>query len=202
MNDPIFLKYSKLYAEHGFHLYMVGGTARDYLLGIPYSDYDFATDATPEQELSFLPQAEYTFAKYGCIKIRDPACPIDITTFREENRYADHRHPMDIRFIVDPKEDAKRRDFTINALYIDDKGQVLDYYDGQKDLHDGVIRFIGDPATRIKEDPLRILRAERFAAKLAFSIEPASQKAIAALRGLLSTLNPDKVKMELQKNDK
>jgi tRNA nucleotidyltransferase (CCA-adding enzyme) len=202
MLDPLFLKYAAIYEAEGYRLLMIGGTSRDYLLGIPYADYDFVTDATPEQEKAFLPAAQYQFAKFGSIKIMEGKTEIDITTFRLEGPYRDHRHPETITFIKDPKEDYVRRDFTINALYITSKGEVLDYCGGQKDLKAGLIRFIGDPETRIEEDPLRILRAERFAKKLGFVIEPKSKAAIEKLRPLLSTLNPEKVKMELLKEPK
>ncbi|OPZ36647.1 MAG: CCA-adding enzyme [Tenericutes bacterium ADurb.BinA155] len=202
MRDPLFNKYAAIYQAHGYLLYMVGGTSRDYLLGIPYADYDFVTDATPAEEKAFLPQAQYRFAKFGSIKVMEGSNEIDITTFRKEGAYLDHRHPDSITFIKDPKEDYLRRDFTINALYITPEDEVLDYCGGQKDLKAGLIRFIGDPETRIEEDPLRILRAERFAKRLGFSIEPKSKAAIEKLRPLLSTLNPEKVKMELLKEPK
>ena len=194
-----FIEYARLYKEHGFNLYMIGGTSRDFLLGIPLLDFDFATDATPEEEKSFLPQANYTFAKYGSVRIPHGPMHIDVTTLREESGYDDHRHPAKISFIKDLEKDSLRRDFTINAIYIDDEGHVVDFHHGLEDLENKLIRFIGDPRRRIKEDPLRILRAERFARRLGFKIEPESQKAIDELRGELAFLNPEKVLMESEK---
>jgi tRNA nucleotidyltransferase (CCA-adding enzyme) len=202
MHDPLFLKYAELFKAHGFTLYMIGGTSRDLLLGIPYADYDFVSAATPIQEKAFLPQAETQFAKFGSIRLKDQGQEVDFTTFRQESGYVDFRHPSQITFVKTPEEDYLRRDFTINALYIDAEGHVLDFCGGQADLKAGLIRFIGDPKKRIEEDPLRILRAERFAAKLGFEIEPKSLAAIAELRPLLSKLNPEKVKMELAKGTK
>lgn len=201
MNPPkVFLDYSSLYKEHGFSLYMIGGTSRDYLLGLPVNDLDFVTDATPEEERTFLDNANFTFAKYGSIHINCKPHSIDVTTFREEGGYDDHRHPQSIRFIRDMKADSLRRDFTINAIYVDAEGKIYDFHDGLSDLEKGIIRFIGDPRTRIKEDPLRILRAERFAKRLGFRIDEASQKAIDELRGELDYLNPEKVLMESKKS--
>ena len=194
-----FIEYARLYKEHGFNLYMVGGTSRDFLLDIPLLDFDFATDATPEEEKTFLPDASYTFAKYGSVRIRHGSMHIDVTTLREESGYDDHRHPAKITFIKDLGKDSLRRDFTINAIYIDLEAHVYDFHHGLADLDQKLIRFIGDPMQRIKEDPLRILRAERFARRLGFSIEPESQKAIDALRDELSYLNPEKVLMESEK---
>ena len=178
---------------------MIGGTSRDYLLGLPVLDFDFVTDATPEEEKAFLPNASYSFARFGSVRLNANPNHIDITTFREEEGYDDHRHPRTIRFIKDMKADSVRRDFTINAIYIDSQGNAFDFHDGLQDLEKGLIRFIGDPYIRIKEDPLRILRAERFAKRLGFRIEEESQRAINELRGELVFLSPDKVLMESKK---
>lgn len=199
MDLPLFKKYEKLFRSHGYPLFMVGGTSRDLLLGQEPSDFDFVTSATPEQERSFLPDADYSFAKFGSIKFKEEGKEIDVTTFREEGEYKDFRHPSYIRFISSPEEDSKRRDFTINALYLDGEGNVLDFHGGLKDLCEKKIRFIGNPDVRIQEDPLRILRAERFAKRLGFTLEEETDKAIKKLRPLLAKLNPLKVKQEMEK---
>ncbi len=178
---------------------MIGGTSRDFLLGLPVSDLDFATDATPDEERLFLKEANYAFARFGSIHIPSEPTHIDVTTFREEEGYDDHRHPKTIRFIKNMRQDSVRRDFTINAIYVDAEGRMYDYHGGLQDLEKKLIRFIGDPYARIKEDPLRILRAERFAKRLGFQIEEQTQKAIDELRGELSYLNPEKVLMESKK---
>ena len=195
----IFLDLAAIYHEHGFCLYMIGGTSRDFLLGLDPDDLDFVTDATPDQERAFLEKADYTFARFGSVKVTFEGEKIDVTTLREEGAYADFRHPSQITFIKDLRTDSLRRDFTVNALYIDAKGQVFDFHNGLKDLENKVLRFIGDPYKRIHEDPLRILRAERFAARLKLNIDPVSQKAMEELHGELERLNPQKVLMEKKK---
>lgn len=195
----IFLRLSSLYAERGHRLFLIGGTSRDLLLGIDPSDIDLVTDATPEEEKAFLPDLEMTFARFGSVHLKTEAGDIDITTLRRESGYKDSRHPSKIEFIRDLKEDSLRRDFTINALYIDCQGNVSDYHGGLEDLKNRLIRFIGDPATRIQEDPLRILRAERFAKRLGFQIEENTEKAMEEHRDLLRLLNPEKIAMEMKK---
>lgn len=195
----IFLRLSSLYAEHGHRLFLIGGTSRDLLLGIDPSDIDLVTDATPEEEKAFLPDLEMTFARFGSVHLKTEAGDIDITTLRRESGYKDSRHPSKIEFIRNLKEDSLRRDFTINALYIDCQGNVSDYHGGLEDLKNRLIRFIGDPATRIQEDPLRILRAERFAKRLGFQIEENTEKAMEEHRDLLRLLNPEKIAMEMKK---
>ena len=195
----LYLKYASLFEANGFHLYLIGGSSRDLLLGLPSLDYDFVTDATPEQEKSFLPPFSGAFARFGSIKLKEKGVEVDITTMRKEEGYGDYRHPSKITFITSVKEDSMRRDFTVNALYIAQNGTIFDFHGGLQDLENKVIRFIGDPYKRIQEDPLRILRARRFAKRLGFSIDPIAEKAMVELEPLLSKLNPEKVKMEAKK---
>ena len=195
----LFEKLSVLYEDNGFHLYLVGGTSRDLLLGKQARDLDFATDATPSEASSFVTGLNMTFARFGSVSYKEEGVEADITTFRKEGEYTDHRHPKQIEFVRDMQIDSLRRDFTINAIYIDSKGKTYDFHNGIEDLKKGIIRFIGDPKKRIQEDPLRILRAERFARTLQFEIEESSLKAIEECRALLNELNPEKIKMELKK---
>lgn len=199
MKKEIFINLAKLFNTNGFRLYIIGGTSRDYLLGIDFIDYDFCTDATPYQMKKFLVDASYTFEKYGSVQLKIDGVHIDITTLRVEDEYVDNRHPMKIRFTNKLEEDYKRRDFTINAIYIDEEFNTIDFCGGLNDLKNKIIRFIGDPETRIKEDPLRILRAERFKKKLNFEIESSSLNAINLNRDLINKLNPQKVIQELKK---
>jgi tRNA nucleotidyltransferase (CCA-adding enzyme) len=199
MDLPFFDEYSSLFAAHGHSLYLVGGTSRDVLLGLAPSDFDFATEATPQEEMLFLPDADYSFARFGSIKVKKEGKEIDITTFRIDGEYADFRHPSTVAFVSSPKEDSVRRDFTINALYMDSHGRVYDFHDGLADLSNKIIRFIGDPDKRVKEDPLRILRAERFAKRLGFGFDPLTKKAIEENRCLLKQLNQEKVRSEERK---
>ncbi|MBO6285413.1 MAG: CCA tRNA nucleotidyltransferase [Bacilli bacterium] len=194
-----FLSLATTYKKHGFGLYLIGGTSRDLLLGIDSADFDFVTDATPDQTRTFLPDANYRFAMYGSIKVNSLGVTCDVTTLRKETGYSDHRHPSQVEFITSLEEDSWRRDFTVNAIYIDADGKIYDYHHGLEDLDAKLLRFIGDPWQRIKEDPLRIIRAERFAKRLGFNFESDTQKAIDELQGELSSLNPEKVLMERKK---
>ena len=198
-----FLELAKIYADNGHSLYLVGGTSRDLILGGFCRDFDLVGDAKPEEAQIFLNALgipfDLTFARFGTIKVNYLGVKFDVATFREEGEYLDSRHPSYIRFIKDMETDSKRRDFTINALYIDASGTVFDFHNGLEDMKAKLIRFIGDPYVRIKEDPLRILRAERFAKRLGFRIEGGSQKAMDELREELNKLNPEKVTMEKKK---
>jgi len=200
MNKEIFTKLVKVFKDNGYRLYMIGGTTRDYLLNLDVFDFDFVTDATPDEIKVFLPDADFTFAKFGSVRVKVDGIKVDVTTLRVEEDYIDFRHPGKIRFVKTIEEDFIRRDFTINAIYIDEDFKVIDPANGLEDLKNKIIRFIGDPEKRIKEDPLRILRAKRFAAKLGFKIEDNSQKAMENLKYLLDKLNPEKIKEEERKS--
>ena len=202
MNKEIFISLAKKFNENGFRLYMIGGTTRDFLLGEDVLDYDFVSDATPDDMKVFLPDANFCFAKFGSVKVKIDNVHVDITTLRKEGEYLDKRHPNKIEYIKNINEDYIRRDFTINAIYMDESFNVIDPANGVEDLNNKIIRFIGDPVKRIKEDPLRILRAERFQKKLNFVIEEQSLNAIKKYRYLLDEINPDKIKEELRKFDK
>lgn len=199
MNNKLFEFLNFKFKENGFSIFEVGGSVRDGILGIEVYDFDFATDATPEEMMKFLPDANGTFSKYGCIKYKGEFGRAEITTFRVEEEYDDFRHPTKIKFVKSLDEDFKRRDFTINAIYKDINGKLYDPSNGVLDLNNKIIRLIGNPEKRIKEDPLRILRAKRFATKLGFQIEPKTQKAIDEFSYLLEKLNPEKIKEEERK---
>lgn len=200
MEDSLFDHYAKIFLEKGKNLYMVGGTSRDLLLGRPYHDHDFVTDATPKEMKEIIPEASFTFEKFGSVRINLPKKEeIDFTTLRVEGPYLDFRHPSSVRFVTSIKEDYVRRDFTINALYINRNYEVSDYCGGLSDLKNKIIRFIGDPNKRVQEDPLRILRAYRFAESLGFRIEEESLKAIKANEPLLDKLKKEKVEEERKK---
>ena len=200
MQNELFKFLDKTFKENGFSIFEVGGSVRDEILGIEVFDFDFATDATPEDMMKFLKDANDTFAKYGCIKYKGEHGRAEITTFRVEEEYDDFRHPTKIKFVKSLKEDYLRRDFTINAIYKDVDGNIYDPANGVEDIKNKVIRFIGEPEKRIKEDPLRILRAKRFASKLGFEIETKTAKAMEKLSYLLEKLNPDKIKEEERKS--
>ena len=195
-----FQKLAQLFKSHGFNLFLVGGTVRDYLLNKELEDMDAVTDATPIQIVSFLPNVDTTFAHLGSLKYKNENnLKFDITTLREESGYLDSRHPSNIKFVKDLKKDYLRRDFTINALYMDADLNIIDYSDGQADLSNHLLRMIGDPDQRLKEDPLRILRAIRFALMFNLKIEQTLFEAMRDRFYLLSNITDAKIRSEIDK---
>lgn len=194
-----FLHLSEVFANHGFMLYMVGGTSRDYLLNRDLTDMDLATDANPSDISSFINGVDLTFAKFGNAIILYEGVRFEITTFRKEGCYLDSRHPSKIEFTKNIEEDYLRRDFTINAIYINKDKKVFDFCGGVQDLDNKVIKMIGDPDVRIKEDPLRIVRAIRLAVTLGFSIDKELVFAIKNNSSLLKKLNSQKINQEYKK---
>ena len=195
-----FIDLADIYESHGYHLYLVGGTVRDYLLNIPLTDMDAVTDATPEQQKEFIEKADYTFSKYGSIKVVFQNIKFDVTTLRKESGYSDSRHPSKVEYTDKLEEDVIRRDVTINALYLSKDLKVIDLVDGQKDLENKVIRMIGDPEKRFIEDPLRIVRLLRFKFDLGFEIEEGTLKSLQNTAPLIYFLNKDKVSQEIKKS--
>ena len=197
-----FQSLADLFENHGYKLYLVGGTVRDYLLGLPLTDMDAVTDATPTDIVKFLPEVDATFAHLGSLKYKDSSgVKFDITTLREESGYLDSRHPSKVNFVKDPKDDYKRRDFTINAMYMDKDLKIYDYCGGQKDLENCILRMVGNPDQRLKEDPLRILRAIRFHLMYNLKIDDALMEAMRDRFYLLKNLNDAKIEMEMSKID-
>ena len=195
-----YLSLNKLFEENGFSLYLVGGTVRDYLLNLPLDDMDVVTDATPEDIKKFLPDASFTFACFGSVSYKiNKKVKFDITTLREEKGYEDGRHPDKIHFVKDLSIDVKRRDFTVNALYMNSKFEVIDYVDGEKDLSNHTLRMVGNPDLRIKEDPLRIIRALRFSIDYKLSIDKELDLAIRNNISLLEKLNIEKIHQDIRK---
>ena len=201
MNE-IFEYLKKIFNEHNFHIYMIGSTSRDFLMKREIEDYDFVTDATPDEVLSFL-DCNATYKKFGTLSLKVNNKNCDIVTLRKESEYLDLRHPSKIEFIKDINEDYKRRDFTINAIYIDEDYKVKDVSkDGVNDLNNKILRFIGDPTKRIKEDPLRILRAKRFIVEYGLTPEKETLKALKENKDLISTIKEGKIIEEKRKFDK
>ena len=197
-----FISLAELFESHGYKLYLVGGTVRDYLLGLTLNDMDAVTDATPIEVVKFLPDADTTFAHLGSLKYKDNSgVKFDITTLREESGYLDSRHPSQVNFVKDPKDDYKRRDFTVNAMYMDKDLKVIDYCGGQKDLENRILRMVGSPDQRLKEDPLRILRAIRFHLMYNLKIDDSLMEAMRDRFYLLKNLNDAKIESEMSKID-
>ena len=194
----VYLDLYKVFNEHGYQLYLVGGTVRDILLNIPLSDMDVVTDATPEEMKKFI-DADFTFAKMGSVRFVFNDVKFDITTLRVEKCYEDFRHPTEVTFVKDLKTDHFRRDFTINAMYMDHNFKVIDFESGEVDLKNRILRMVGSPVIRLKEDPLRIIRALRFSLTYELTIDEDLNKAIIETKDLLEKLSKDKIKMELKK---
>lgn len=188
-----------LFSKHGYSLYLVGGSVRDYLLNKELDDMDVVSDATPSEVMSFLEVKDDTFKRFGALKILYEGVNFDFTTLRKENSYQDYRHPGEIVFTKDLKEDVIRRDISINALYLSSSLEVVDLVNGVKDLNNHIIRIIGNKDIRIKEDPLRIVRILRFSLDLDFEIEEESKLAIYNNKDLINKLNIEKIKSEINK---
>lgn len=183
---------------------MIGSASRDFLLEKEITDYDFVTDAFPEESVEILKdfKLDLSFIKYGVVKVKYEDHTFEFVSMRYESDYSDSRHPQKIVFVRDIYTDAKRRDFTINCIYINKDYKIIDPYNGVKDLNNKIIRTIGDPYVRISEDPLRILRAERFKKEYGFAYEINLEKVILQNKDLIKKLNPEKVKSELKKMEK
>lgn len=200
--DEIFDNFKKIFNEHNFRLYMIGSTSRNFLLQKEIRDYDFVTDATPDEVMSFL-KCNDRYKKFGTLSLKYKDKHIDIVTLREESIYEDSRHPKNIKFIKDVQTDYKRRDFTINAIYIDENYKILDISkDSYLDLKNKILRFIGDPEKRIKEDPLRILRAKRFIVEYDLEVEEKTLNALKKYKDLVFKISEGKLIEEKRKFDK
>lgn len=181
------------------NVYLVGGFVRDSLLKRESQDLDFATPLPPEKVLPLFPDA-LIFSKYGTVSFAEGGYDITIACFRKESAYKDFRHPSSVSFSASLAEDALRRDFTINALYADSSLTVLDPTSrGLTDLKCKKLFLIGNPEERLKEDPLRILRAYRFSYELCFEFSEELERAIIAEKSLLRNLNPQKIVEEVNK---
>jgi poly(A) polymerase len=202
--------------------YLVGGCVRDLLLGREPADYDVATDAIPEEVMRILPDTYAVGVQFGVVLVPQPvprwdtagnpepsvrdatgyisphAHVVEVATFRSDIGYSDGRHPDQVRFSKDPREDVERRDFTINGLLLDPvTSEVLDFVGGRKDLEAGLIRAIGDPERRFAEDKLRMLRAVRFAARFGYTIEPGTFQAIQETASQIDQVSRERVRDEL-----
>lgn len=182
----------------GHLAFLVGGCVRDRLLGTAPADYDIATSARPAQLLQLFPDAQEVGASFGVVLLRRDESEVQLATFRKEGIYDDGRRPSELAFVDDPAQDAARRDFTVNALFEDPaSGTLLDFFGGQQDLRDGVIRAVGDPARRFAEDHLRMLRAVRFAARLGFAVEEQTAAAIRAHAAQIHRISQERIRDEL-----
>ena len=189
------------FKQHGIQAYLVGGCVRDSLLGKEPKDWDICTEALPEQVIQLFEKDKVilTGLQHGTVTVLLGGMPVEITTYRIDGEYEDNRHPKEVFFTNSLREDLSRRDFTINALaYHPDEG-VIDYFDGIGDLNRGLIRCVGDAASRYQEDGLRIMRAVRFACVLNFQFEQKTEEAIKTYSYLLRNIARERIQVEFDK---
>ncbi|MBR3691336.1 MAG: tRNA nucleotidyltransferase [Clostridia bacterium] len=185
--------------EAGHAAFYAGGCVRDVLLGVVPGDVDIATSARPEEIMAIFPHSVPTGIRHGTVTVVTEGGSVEVTAFRGEGDYSDGRHPDAVVFGVSPEEDAKRRDFTVNALFADDEGNIFDYVGGRADLSAGIIRTVGDAEQRFSEDALRLLRALRFRAKTGFAIAPETEAALKKLAHLTEQVAAERIYDEICK---
>lgn len=199
------LDFYKKTENEGFEIYFVGGCVRSLLLNIPVKDWDFATNATPQEIQKLFPDSFYdnSFGTVGIpIEINEKKEVIEITTFRTEKGYSDNRHPTDVSWGKTIDDDLSRRDFTVNAIafkIVDAQIKIVDPFDGQKDLANALIRAVGNPAERFKEDALRLMRAIRFATQLGFEIEEHTWSELKNDANLIEKISYERIRDEFLK---
>ncbi|MBU1032158.1 CCA tRNA nucleotidyltransferase [Patescibacteria group bacterium] len=187
------------FQKTGFQIYIVGGAVRDIIMGKPVSDWDFTTDAKPDEILKLFPEGYYD-NKFGTVGISiGPQNILEITTMRKEGIYKDSRHPVEVSWTDKIEEDLARRDFTINAIALNTSGDFIDPYNGKSDIEQKIIRCVGNPDLRFKEDALRLMRAIRIATELEFTIEEKTLQSIKEDVGNLQQIAHERIRDELFK---
>jgi len=185
--------------EAGYEAWYVGGCVRDTLLGREVHDWDVTTSALPEQTMACFQKTVPTGIKHGTVTVLEDGTQAEVTTYRTDGDYRDGRHPEQVTFVRSLAEDLARRDFTVNAMAMDEEGNIVDLYGGQADLHHGILRCVGDPERRFREDALRMLRAIRFSAQLGFTIESKTREAMQKLGHLCESLSAERIRDEMEK---
>ena len=197
---PVVREFARVFRSAGFQCHLVGGAVRDILLGRPHTDFDVATDAAPSQVIPLFRRVMPTGIKHGTVTVLFKGTTFEVTTFRTEEAYGDGRRPDAVTFTPSIIDDLARRDFTINAIAYDLLAdRVADPHEGRRDLRRGVIKAIGDPSERFREDGLRPLRACRFAAQLGFTVEEATRQAIPGSLDILAMVSAERVRDEILK---
>ncbi|CCV64804.1 Poly(A) polymerase family protein [Alteracholeplasma palmae J233] len=191
-------KIIRIFKQKGFEAFIVGGAVRDYVLRQPFTDVDITTNAKPF-EINKMFKAKPTGIKYGTVTVFFEDEEFEVTTYRIEEDYLDNRHPSGVTFSDTVLEDVKRRDFRMNGLLMDEKGNIKDYVFGIKDINDKIIQTIGDPKIRFEEDSLRIIRAIYFQSKLGFQIHKETREAMFENRFLINNLANERILMEFIK---
>ena len=195
----IALKLLQEFTAKSYKAYIVGGFVRDHILGIESNDIDITTNATPKEIKELFVDSCLPNDDYGSVIVIKKGIRFDITTFREEKDYQDHRKPSMIQYIDDLYPDLLRRDFVINTLCMDDKGEIIDYLGAQEDIRNRIIRTVGDAKQKFSDDSLRILRAIRFATILDFELSPEVVEAIHETKQFVKELSYTRKKEELDK---
>ncbi|SDY98261.1 CCA tRNA nucleotidyltransferase [Thermoactinomyces sp. DSM 45892] len=185
--------------ESGYEAYLVGGCVRDLLQGRIPNDYDIATSATPSEVQALFARSFATGLEHGTITVLWDQESVEVTTFRTEGVYKDHRRPSGVQFVRSLRDDLQRRDFTMNAMAMDLDGNLYDYFDGRIDLEKGMIRAVGTATERFGEDALRMIRAARFAAQFSFSIDPLIQEAMVYCKQDVKHLSVERIMTEMEK---
>ncbi len=188
-------------AASGFEAYVVGGCVRDSLLGIEPKDWDICTCAKPQEIIDVFCDFHVltTGIKHGTVGVVIDGKNYEITTYRSDGTYSDKRRPDSVNYVQDVKDDLSRRDFTINAMAYNEQSGLVDYFGGQRDLEQKIIRCVGDATVRFEEDALRILRALRFASQFGFSIETASKDALRRHKNSLNEISAERIREEFNK---
>lgn len=185
--------------SNGYDAYIVGGYVRDKVIGIKSDDIDITTSAEPSEVEELFDNVKNTGKNFGGVTIIDGDFKYEVTTFRQEGAYVNHRYPKEVSFSKEVYDDVKRRDFTMNALYMDSNETIHDEFGGLNDIQNKIIRTINDPFERFNEDALRILRAFRFVSKLGFDIEEKTLEAIKDYKHLVKTVTIERIMVELDK---
>ncbi len=186
--------------QAGYQAYLVGGCVRDLELGREPADYDVSTDALPERVQQLFPNSIAVGAQFGVIIVAENSVQVEVATFRSDVGYSDGRHPDRVIYSILPEEDVRRRDFTINGLLLDPQdGRLLDFVGGRSDIRAGLVRAIGEPELRFREDKLRMVRAVRFAARFGYAIESATRAAIRKCAAEVKQVSAERLRDELTK---
>ncbi|OOV78640.1 MULTISPECIES: CCA tRNA nucleotidyltransferase [Mammaliicoccus] len=185
--------------NQGHHAYFVGGSVRDYLMDKHISDVDITTSALPEEVESIFDKTLPIGKEHGTIIVLGSGQQFEVTTFRKDGDYVDHRRPTSVQFVTDLYEDVARRDFTMNAIAMDKSYQLHDYFNGLKDINNKIIKAVGTPIDRMEEDALRIMRGVRFQAQTGFNIDDETKEAMSQSAHLLDKIAIERIVVELKK---
>ena len=185
--------------EHGFFAFVAGGAVRDLIMERTPHDYDISTNALPSDVKQLFERTIDTGIQHGTVTVIVNKIGYEVTTFRRDGQYTDGRRPESVQFVDSVRDDCVRRDFTINALSYNEEDGLLDFFCGKRDINQGIIRCVGNPEQRFKEDALRMLRAVRFSAVFGFKIEEQTQEAIKKYAMLIKRVSNERILEELNK---